>query len=64
MAELPQYCHAVRARQIQVQQYKVIALNAEQLDRLDSVIAIIHTVIKTAQAADDRLAKRLLVFNN
>ena len=64
LAERAQDRHAIGTGQIQIKQYEVIPLHAEQTECLLPVMAIIHTVCKTAQTADDSLAERTLILND
>ena len=51
------------SRQVQIQQYQIVALRAKQVDGGVTVITGIHTVSKTAETSDDGLAKGTFIFN-
>ena len=58
-----QHRHAVLFRQIQIQQYQIVALHAQKRQRLFPIIAVVHAVGQPPQAADDRLAQGAFIFN-
>ena len=58
-----QHCHAVLPRQVQIQQYQIVALHAQKLHRLLPVVAAVHAVCLASQAADDGFAQGAFIFN-
>ena len=64
LAQRAQYRHAVLARQIQIQKHQIVALHTKKLQRLLPVVAAVHTVCQTPQAADDGFTQSAFVFND
>ena len=59
-----QHRHAILPRQVQVENYQIVALHAQQLQSLLPVVAVVHAVGQPPQAADDGFAQGAFVFNN
>ena len=64
LPQAPKHRHTVCTRQVKIQKHKIIALYTKKSESFVSVMAEIHTVGKTPQAADNSFAERAFVFND
>ena len=62
--KFPEHGHAVDTGEIEVEYHEVKDFDAQQIERLPSIVAAVDAVCQVSQAACDRVAQCSLVFDD